>query len=121
MSEKTENGTQTLDSSSETIELRLRQETEMEPTSDETSTDELILRSVDERIKQATDPIHWRVGELCAPLTSRTEMETAGNSEASGSRRNHESFSPSRNRYDSPFFMALVLLIQCIFLQCVFS
>ena len=41
MSEETETGTQTLDSSSETIELRLRQETAVEPTSDETSTDEL--------------------------------------------------------------------------------
>ena len=101
MSEETETGTPTLDSFSETIELRWRQETEMEPTSEETSTDELTVRSVDERITQATDPILRRVEELCAPLAGRTEMESAGNSEASGSRRNHESFSPSRNRYDS--------------------
>ena len=39
MSEKTETCTQKLDSCSETIELRLTQETEMEPTSNETSTE----------------------------------------------------------------------------------
>ena len=101
MSEETENGTQTHDSSSKTIELRERQKTDMEPTLDETSTDELTIRSSDERIKQATDPILRRVEELCDLLASRTEMGSAGNSEASGSRRNHESFSTSRKRYDT--------------------
>ena len=66
----------------------------------ETSADELTLRSVDERIKQATDPILRRVEELCALLVGGTEMESAGNSEASGSRCNHEFISPSRNRHD---------------------
>ena len=47
----------------------------MKPKSDETSPDELILRSVDERIKQANDPILRRVEELCALLVIRTEME----------------------------------------------
>ena len=100
MSEVTETGTQTFDSSSETIELRSRQETEMEPTLGETPDVELTLRSVDERIKQTTDPILRRVEELCALLASRTEMESAGNSEASSSSRNCEFSSPSRNRYD---------------------
>ena len=94
MSEKTETGTQTLDSSSETIELNLRQEMKIEPTLDGTSTDELTLRSVDERIKQATDTILRRVEDLCGFLASRSEMESAGNSEASGLRRNHESSTP---------------------------
>ena len=70
MREETEIGTQTLDRSSETIEPKLRQETEMEPTLDELFTDELTLRSVGERIKQATDPILRRVEELCALLAS---------------------------------------------------
>ena len=100
MSEETETGTQTLDSSSETIELRLRQETEMEPTLDETLADELTLRSVDERIKQVTDPILKRAEEL-SNSSSRTEMQSAGNSEASGSRHNCEPSRPSRNRYDT--------------------
>ena len=78
MSEKTETRTQTLHGSSESIELRLSQETEMQPTLDEAPTKEITLRSVDERIKQATDPILRRVGELCALLASRTEMESAG-------------------------------------------
>ena len=52
MSEEVEAGTQTLDSFSETVELRLRQQTEIEPTLDETPTDELTFRSVDEKIKQ---------------------------------------------------------------------
>ena len=102
MSEGTETGTLTFDSSSGSIELGLKEETEMEPGVDETPADELTLRSVDERTKQATDPILRRVEELCALLASLTETEFAGNREASGSRRNRESSSPTRNRYDSP-------------------
>ena len=116
MSEETETDTQTFDSSSASIELRLRQETETEPGVDETPADELTLRSVDERIKQGTDPILRRVEELCALLASRTEMESAGNSEASGSRRNRESSSPTRNRYDasvSRFFQNSTERNQC--------
>ena len=80
MSEETETGTQIFDSSSETIKLRLRQETEMKPTLSETPDVELTLRSVDGRIKQATDPILPRVEDLCALLAGRTQMESAGNS-----------------------------------------
>ena len=101
MSEETETGTQTLDSSSETIELNFSQEPEVDTRVTETSGDELTLKSVDERIKQATDPILRRAEELCAILVGRTETESARNSEASGSRRNNESFSPSRKRRDS--------------------
>ena len=100
MSEGTETCMQTFDSSSESIELGLRQEPEMEPTVDKTPDDELTLRFVDEKIKQATDPILRKVEELCSLLAIRTEMESAGNSEASGSRRNREPHSPSRNWYD---------------------
>ena len=74
---------------------------EMEPALSETPDTELTLRSVDERIKQATYPILKRVEELCAFLASRTEMESAGNGKASASRRDRELCSPSRNRYDS--------------------
>ena len=66
-----------------------------------TSAGELTLRSVDERIKQANKPPLRREEELCVLLASGTEIESAGNNEASGSRRNHESISPSRNRYDT--------------------
>ena len=100
MSEETVAGTQSFDSSSETIELRSRQETEMELTLGETPHVELTLRSVDERIKEATDPILQRVEELCALLASRTEMESAGNSKAPGSGRDRDFSSPLRNWYD---------------------
>ena len=103
MNEDAEIGTQSLDSSSKTIELRFRQETELDTTADETPADELTLRSVDEWTEKATDPILRRVEELCALLASRTELESTGNSEASGSRREHESISPSCNRYDRLF------------------
>ena len=101
MNVEAETGRQTLDSSSETIELRFGQETEMDTTVDETPADEVTLRSVDERFKQATETILRRVEDSCALLASRVEMESAGNSEASGSRRNHESNNPSRNQYDT--------------------
>ena len=74
----------------------------MEPTLGETPDAELPLSSVDERIKPATDLMLRRADELCALLASRTEMESTGNSEASGSRRDREFSSFSRNRYDRP-------------------
>ena len=61
--------------------------------SDETSTDELTFGSVDERIKQATDPILRRVEDLCALLASRTEMESADNN-ASDLKRNLNPVAP---------------------------
>ena len=100
MGEKSEISTHTLNSSSEMIDLRFRQEPEMGTPVIETSTDELTLRLVYERIKQATDPILTRVEELCALSVSRTEMQSAGNSETSGSRRNHESISLLLNRHN---------------------
>ena len=57
MANETKASTQTLDSSSETIELRQKQEPEKDPQGIETSTDELTLTSVDELVKQVTDPI----------------------------------------------------------------
>ena len=100
MSEEIEMGTQTIDSSSQFVELGLGQETEMGPTVDETPADEFTFKSVGEKIKPATDPILRKIEEPFSLLASRTEMESAGKSEASGSRRNREYSSPSRNRYD---------------------
>ena len=124
MSEETGIGTQTLDCSSETIELRFRQEPKMNFSANETSADELTVRSVDERINQATDPVLRRIEKLCALLASRTEVESAGNSEASGSTRNHESISPSGHRYDNrmeifrTFFPHLRLVIVILKIKC---
>ena len=94
MSEETEVGTQKLEISSEMIELRFRQKREMETPEIETSTDRHTLKSIHERTKQTTDPILRRVEKICALLASQTEMESAGNSEVSGSRRNRESIKP---------------------------
>ena len=109
MSEETEIGSQTLDSSSGTIELGLRQELEMDIPVAQASADELTLRMVDERIKQATDPILRGVEELCALLAGRTEMESAGNSKASSSRRNNECVSPSHSRHDKNYLCRLLI------------
>ena len=97
MGNETEAGTQTFDSSSDMIDLKLGQEPEMDTQGTETSAGELTYRSGYERIKQATNPIFRRVEELCAPLIGRTEMESAGNSEASGWKRDNASASPSPN------------------------
>ena len=113
MSKETEIGTQTHNSSPETIELRSRQEPEMDTSVTETSAGELTLKSVDEPIKQATDPILRRVVELCALLAGRTEMESAENSEASGWRRNHDSISPSGNRYDRLLVASFIVASSC--------
>ena len=47
MSNETEAGTQTLDSCSDTMDLRLRQDSKMDPHGIEASADELTLKSVD--------------------------------------------------------------------------
>ena len=66
MSKQMEIRTQTLDSSSRTIELRFGEEPEMDAPVTETSADQLTLRSVEERLKQGNKPIFRQVGELCA-------------------------------------------------------
>ena len=99
MSEQTEIGTQTLDSSSETTEVGFRQEPKLKTPVNETSANKITLRSADEGIKLVTDPILRRIEETFALLMSRTEMESAGNSKKSGSTCNHESISPSCNPY----------------------
>ena len=74
MSKKTDTGTQTLDSSSDTINLKTRQESEIGPQVIETTADELTLRLVNEQIKQATDAILSRVQDLYALLAGGTEL-----------------------------------------------
>ena len=75
MIEETEIGSQTLDSSSEAIELAFRQEPKLETPGNETSGDELTLRSVDDRIKRATSPIIRGVDEIYFLLAGLTDME----------------------------------------------
>ena len=72
----------------------------MDSQENESSDSDLTLISVDEWIKQATDPILRRVEELCALLASRIELKSTGNSEASGSRRDNTSASPSGSQHD---------------------
>ena len=79
MSNETEAGTQTMDSSPDTIDLRLRQESQIDPQEMESSADETTIRSVEERIKQAIDPILRRVEQLCSLLAGRTQLVSAGN------------------------------------------
>ena len=76
MSKETEAVSQKRDNSSDTIELRLRQEPEMVTQGTETYASELTLRSFDELIKQASDPFLRQVEDLCAPLAGRIEMES---------------------------------------------
>ena len=62
---------------------------------------EITLRSVDERIKQAIDPFLMRVEELFALSASRVDLESTGNSEATSFRCDNTSASPSGNRHDT--------------------
>ena len=55
------------------------------------SASEMTFKSVDERIKQATDPVLRGVEELCALLESWTELESTENNETTGSRRDNTS------------------------------
>ena len=66
----------------------------------EPSASQLTLRSVDKWIKQTNDPILRRVEEWCALSAVWTELEVAGNRDASGSRNDNACASASRNRHD---------------------
>ena len=101
MNNETQAGTQARNSSSDTIDLSLRKPREMNSPESVFSTSEQTLRSVVERIEQATDPILKQVEESCALLASRDELEPAGDSEASGLRRDNTSAIPSSNRHDT--------------------
>ena len=61
----------------------------------------IIQNFLQQRFKQATAPILRRVKELCALLATGTEMKSAVNSEAYGSRRDCEFSSSSGSRYDT--------------------
>ena len=97
MRDETGTGLHTLDNSSETFEIGLTQQPEMDTQVTEASVEELTLEPHQtsikriKRIKQATYLIFRQVEDLWALLVGRTEMQSAGNSEASGSRRNNES------------------------------
>ena len=89
----------------------------------ETSADEFTLSLVDERIKQTSGPILRLVEELCALLAGRTNLESAGNSEASGLERGNMCTIPSRTRHDRWFgFMIasgfVLMVASLIFKNC---
>ena len=102
MSDETEAGTQTQDSSSDTIDLGLRQNSRLSSQKNVFSISELTLRSVDERIKQVTLLVLRQVEDIFAPLASQTELECAGDNEPKGSRRNNTSTSPRVTRTTKP-------------------
>ena len=85
MGNEAEAGSRTHHISLDTIEIKLRQEFEMEPRENEPSTSEITLSSVDDRTKQAT--ILRRKGELYALPASRIRLESTGNSKATSLRR----------------------------------
>ena len=101
MSNKTEAGTQTIDSYSGTIDLGPRQTFKMDTRENDIPTSELTLRSVDERVKQATDPILRQEEELCGLLANQNDLESTGNREASGSTLDNTSARPLSNRHDN--------------------
>ena len=115
MNNGNEAGPQTFDSSSDTIDLGFRQKRTMDPQEIETPADGLTHRSIEERIKQAVDPILRQVEEIFDLLVSRTELESAGNSEASRSRRERRPLAPCvpgttpiiglSNQFSRPFIL----------------
>ena len=106
MSNETEAGTQRYNISSDSIEFGLRQETKMDSQENDFSSREITLRSVDDRIKQATDPFLRRVEELCALMKNWTELESSGNRRGTGCKRDITSTSPSSIQHDSNELLA---------------
>ena len=75
------------DSSTETIELKQKQKPEMDSLDNNFCTNEITHSSVSEAIKRATESILRQVEEICALRAKKKEIETAGNSRATGFRR----------------------------------
>ena len=74
-----EAGTQSLDSSLDTIDLGRKQKPDIDSQEIESSANQLPLRSFDKRIRQATDQILGRGNDLCALLVvalSENQPET---------------------------------------------
>ena len=91
---------QNYDSFSDTTDLGPRQAPEIDSQETEPSASESTLRPVGERIKRAVDEILSLLEDLYALVLGRTELESVGNSEASGLRRDQLSTSSPRNRHD---------------------
>ena len=72
----------------------------MESQENKFSASKITYRSLDEHNKQATDPIRRRMGDLCALLVGRPELELTGNSETNNSRRDNTSATPLGNRHN---------------------
>ena len=89
--------------SSDTFDLGLRQDLELESLGNEFCTREKSLRSADKRNKEANGSFRRRVHEFCALAASRTELESIGNSEATSSRRDNTSASTSDNRHTKQY------------------
>ena len=66
----------------------------------ESTASELLARSFDEQIKQATDPILKPAGELCALLVGYTQLESAEYGEASSLRRDNTPISLSHTQHN---------------------
>ena len=96
----TKNRSQTLDSPSDTIEVKHEGEPEIGSLKNN-SASEVTHEWVNERIKMVTQPILRQVKKLCALLEIQNKFETTGNSEATSSRRDGMSAISADNRCDS--------------------
>ena len=89
---------QTHDSFTDLIELGHGEEHDMEPQDNEFSTSEETHQLLNAQFKLTIEPILKQIGKLCSLLAEWNELSTAGNSEATGSKREDTSASPADNR-----------------------
>ena len=101
MINETESSKRTLDSSWDTIELRHGWAENMDSQINDIFAGKLTHQSVKEHIKLATEPILQQVERLCGVLPDRTDFHTAGNREATNSRREELSTSSVDNWFDT--------------------
>ena len=99
-----ESSTETLDIFSDTIELRHGQEWNVNSQVDEFSAGEVTYQSVNEQIKLATESISRQVESLCALLADWTDLNTAGNSEATVPRIEDTSTNSEDNRCETRIY-----------------
>ena len=90
--------TQTHVSCTDSIEFKHNQEQGMDTQENDFSSNEVTHQLVRAQIELATEPILRQVEKVCALLTERDGLGTAGISEAAGSRRGETPASSSDNR-----------------------
>ena len=103
MSKSVENSSPTQDSADESIDINNSQTFEFDHQKSQLATSEVTHQSVSARFKLVVEPTLRQIEKLYALILEKNMLDPAGNSKASGLRRNEVSTCCTDNRYVRSF------------------